>query len=316
VVGDVTFDTIEPSLSAPTSMPLLCVLTLIGLVGLVRRPEQRVLLGVLLATAAGFALTLTIAFVTTRYLADFLPTLALGGLIGLQVVLAATARRALVLAGVAALTAIGIAVNGATGIVEQRLLYEATEDERADFVQTQDDVDDLLGRSPRGVYSGARLPDQAPGAPGDLFVVGDCAALYVQGLQRDWLAVERTPRGGAHRLSVRFATGAAERPLLTLGSGPRRVVVTSRRQGESVLIAVRVGGSAVATSRPLKLADSGAVPVFVSVDRFSGGTFAAVDVNGRRAVTGLVPDVSTAPATLGAEVRQVGGRPTVCRAVT
>ena len=315
VVGDVTFDTIEPSLSALTSMPLLCALALIGLVGLIRRRDQWVLLGVLLVSTAGFALTLTIAFVTTRYLADFLPSLALGGLIGLQVVTGATARRVLVLAGVAALTGIGIAVNGATGIVEQRLFYEATEGERAAFVETQDDVDELLGRSPRGVLSGPRLPERAPGAPGDLFVVGDCAALYVQGLHRDWLAVERTPRGGAHHLSVRFS-GDAEQPLLTLGSGPRRVVVTARRQGETVVIAVRVGRSTVATSRPVQVSRAGAVPTFVSVDRFSGGTFAAVDVNGRRAVTGLVPDVSEAPAKLGADVREVGGRPAVCRAVT
>jgi len=33
-------------------------------------------------------------------------------------------------------------------------------------------------------------------------------------------------------------------------------------------------------------------------------------------VTGLVPDVSEAPAKLGADVREVGGRPAVCRAVT
>jgi hypothetical protein len=328
VVGGVTFDTIEPSLSAPTSMPLLCVLMLVGLVGLIRRRDQRLLLAVLLATAASFVLTLTIAFVTTRYLADFLPFLLLGGLIGLQLLFGATARRGLVLLAVAALTAVGIAVNGATGIIEQRLFYEATESERAAFVETQDDVDGLLDRRPRGVRSGPRLPDHAPGVPGDLFVVGDCAALYVEGLHRDWLPVERTPRGGAHRLSVRFprSSAAREEPLLTLGTGPRRVVVTARPVGELTAFAVRVGDSTVASGRPRRVERSRPVPVIVSVDRFSGGTFAAVDVSGRRAVTGLVPDVSGSAATLGADppraqrfsgsVRRVGGQAPTCRAVT
>jgi hypothetical protein len=328
VVGDVTFDTIEPSLSAPTSMPLLCLLTLVALVALARRRDQRALLLVLVAMAAGFVLTLTIAFVTTRYLADFLPFLALGGVIGLQVLLGATVRRGLVLAAAALLTLVGVAVNGGAGLVEQRLLYEASESERAAFVETQDDVDELLGRAPHGVLGGARLPDRAAGAPGDLFVVGDCAALYLQGLHRDWLPVERTPRGGSHRLTVRFprvGDGAAQ-PLLTLGSGSQRVVITAQTRAGLTRLAVRVGRETVDSSRPLRLAPSRPIDLSVTIDRFSGGTFAAVDADGRRAVTGVVPDVSGAPATLGEDpdagrrfagnVRRVGGAAPVCRAVT
>ena len=82
VVGDVRFDTLQRSLSAPTSMPLLCLLTLVALAGLARRARLRPLLAVLVATATGYVGALTIAYVTTRYLADLIPFLTLGALVG------------------------------------------------------------------------------------------------------------------------------------------------------------------------------------------------------------------------------------------
>ena len=88
IVGDVRFDTLQRSLSAPTSMPLLCLLTLLALAGLVRRARLRPLLAVLVATATGYVGALTIAYVTTRYLTDLIPFLTLGALVGLQLLLA------------------------------------------------------------------------------------------------------------------------------------------------------------------------------------------------------------------------------------
>src|SRR5437764_6259557 len=92
-VGDVTLDRPPQSPRAPTPMPLLSPLPLVRLVALARRRDLRPLLGVLVATAGGFAATLTIATYFTRYLADALPFLLLGGLAGLQA-LAAIGRGA------------------------------------------------------------------------------------------------------------------------------------------------------------------------------------------------------------------------------
>jgi hypothetical protein len=278
------------------------------------------------ATATGFAVTLTIAFVTTRYLADFLPFLALGGVIGLQLLLDWGRGRALVLAGTAALVMAGVAINGGAGLVEQRLLYEATEHERAGFVDAQDAVDRFLGRSPHGISSGTELPQSATGAPGDLFVVGDCGALYVQGLHNDWLPVERTARGGRHRLLVRFGAADMSGPqaLLRFDTRPPVAVTALRRLGETRL-SVRVGRKDVATSRPLSIPAGRPVPVVVSIDRFSGGTFVAVDVGARRVVTSVVPEVAGARVALGApsggagafdgSVQRVNVGAPVCRAL-
>jgi hypothetical protein len=303
VIGDVRFDTIEPSLSAVTSMPALFGLTLVGLVAGVRRRALRPLIGVLVATAVGFGLTLTIAFITTRYLADLLPFLVFGAALGLQALTGSTGWRAYALGGVAMLTCFGIVVNGGAGLVVQRLLYHASEPERADFVRTQDDVDRLLGRSPGGVSAGPALPTRATGSPGDLFLLDRCAGLYVQGLQNDWLPVERTERTGFHRLRVRFAGSPrpAEEALLSLGSGGNRVIVSTRTSRDGTVFSVRLGRRVLESSPPILMPGQGPIDMVVSVDRFSGqsGVFTAIEVGGRRVVTVLTPDVRRARGLLG-----------------
>jgi hypothetical protein len=326
VIGDVTFDTIQPSLSAPTSMPALFLLTLVGVVALVRR-RLWPLLGVLAGMAGGFAVTLTIAFVTTRYLADLLPFLLLGGIVGMHVLLAGTRRSGTVLGAVGVLALAGLVVNGATGLAGQRLLYpDATEPERADFVRFQDDVDQLLDRRPSGVDSGSELPLPARGAPGDLFLLDRCAGLYVQGLEKTWLPVERTPRSGVHRLRVRFprTRDARAEALLSLGSGPRRVAVTSRATQDGAVLAVTVGRRTEGTSRPVAV--TGPARVDVSIDPLYGAWFAAIRVDGEEVLSGArTPYVRRARATLGAdprglprfsgEVERVAARPEVCREI-
>jgi hypothetical protein len=294
-IGDVRFDTIQPSLSAPTSMPALFLLALAGLFELLRRPRLRPLLGVLAGTAGGFAVTLTIAFVTTRYLADFLPFLLLGAVIGVHSLLRRGGRARWVLAGIAVLVLIGVVVNGSVGLLGQRLLYpEVTPAHRAAFVRTQDDVDRLLGRRPSGVYAGTVLPVPASGSPGDLFVVDRCAGLYVHGLDGEWLPVERTPRSGLHRLRVRFPSPRSHRPeaVLVLGSGPRRAVVTSRSTGAGIVLGVRVGARTAAASGPIALPSSRTALVQVSVDPLPRGSIVVVSVDGERAVAAETPPVS------------------------
>jgi hypothetical protein len=327
VIGDVRFDTIQPSLSAPTSMPALCLLALVGLFELLRRPRLRPLLGVLAGAAGGFAVTLTIAFVTTRYLADFLPFLLLGALVGLHGMLRRGGGTRWVLGGVAVLVLIGVVVNGAVGLLGQRLLYpEVSRAERAAFVRTQDDVDRLLGRRPGGVYAGRVLPVPASGSPGDLFVLDRCAGLYVHGLDGEWLPVERTPRSGLHRLRVRFPSSRRVRPeaVLSLGSGPRRAVLTSRSTGAGAVLAVRVGRRTVSAGRPIELPSSRTATVQVSVDPLPRGSIVVVSVDGERALAAETP-TAAGPARVGADpggtppfsgrVERLDTPATACRAV-
>ncbi|HEX5909143.1 MAG TPA: hypothetical protein VFY44_01545, partial [Thermoleophilaceae bacterium] len=273
LVGDVRFDTLERSLSAPTSMPLLVLLALAGLVVAVVRRPLRPLLVLAGAAAAGAGLSLTIAYVTTRYLADFLPFLLLAALIGVQALLPApaaggrTARR-LVLAAAAVLVVAGIVVNGSVGLVTQRLLSaETAEADRAAFVRTQDRADDLLGRRPAGVGTGAALP--ALGVPGDLFVLGDCDGLYAAG-QFEWVPVERTPRSGVHRLRARLGEGGRPRVLATVGTGAGRVRVVA---GPGRRVAVRTARGVAGTGARQALPPGHVAEIGLSFDRLSASTY-------------------------------------------
>lgn len=315
VVGDVRFDTLERSLSAPTSMPLLVLLALAGLVAAARTAPLRPLLVVAAASAAGAGLSLTIAYVTTRYLADFLPFLLLAALIGVQALLPALARlaprtRGALLAGAAVLVLVGVAVNGSTGLVTQRLLSaEVAEADRAAFVKTQDRVDDALGRRPRGVATGPELP--ALGVPGDLFVLGGCDGLYAAG-QFEWVPVERTARSGVHRLRVRFPAGARAQPLATIGAGRDRVtVLTGPGRSVSVRVRGRVAGRGARQALPAgHLAD-----VRLSFDPLASRSYyLTVSVDGRDAVTAPAPYDRRARLRPSAAVRPgAAPEPAVCR---
>jgi hypothetical protein len=316
VFGDVRFDTIERSLSAPTSMPLFCVLTLVGVVSLLRRREVA-LLGVLAGSAAGYAVTLTIAYVTTRYLADLLPCLLLGALVGLQALLDRARRPpGLLLAAIAALTLAGVVTNGSVGLLTQRLVSgDPTPGERASFVRAQDAVDRFLGRDPRGLLTGTNLPPPGPGRAGDLIDLDGCAGLYARGLQGEWLPVERTARAGVHRLAVRFPAGGAgsAEPLLVLGSGSRQVAVLTSAGGADRRFAIRVGRRTVATGGPVRGLDGRTAPVSVSFDRYLGRTYLNVRAGDDFVVTAPAPYDRRAPRRLGAGVRASGDAAPTCR---
>jgi hypothetical protein len=239
VVGDVRFDTLQRSLSAPTSMGLLCLLTLGGLVALVRA-RRWALLALLGAAATGGVGMLTIGYVTSRYLADLLPLLVLGGVVGVQALAGRGRIGAPFLAVALVLVAVGVLVNGGAGLLEQRLAASpVSEAQRANWVRTQDRVDDALGRSARGVSRGATLPASTAGRRvGDLAVVGACEGLYVLDTFGDWAPVERTARTGLLELEVR-GVGDREAVLAVLGRGAERVTLVARRGAAGLQLAVR-----------------------------------------------------------------------------
>jgi hypothetical protein len=129
-----------------------------------------------------------------------------------------------------------------------------------------------------------------------------------------------------HRLRVRFPRAERSRPeaLLSLGSGPRRVAVTSRATPAGHVPAVMVGRRSEAASRPVAV--TGRARVDVSIDPLYGVWFIAIRVDGKEVLSGAhTPYVRRARATLGAdprglprfsgEVERVAAPATVCRDV-
>jgi hypothetical protein len=313
VVGDVRFDTLQRSLSAPTSMPMLCVLTLIALVGLARRARLRPLLAVLVAAAAGYLGALTIAYVTTRYLADLLPFLALGALAGLQLLLArGTPARAL-LAGAGVLVLAGLVTNAATGLVDQRLVSPlSSEPERAAFVKAQDGVDRFLGRRPAGLRTSGRLPATAPGRAGDLLVLGRCDGLYAVSSFGRWLSVERTPATGYHVLRLRDPSAVGARPRALLHDGD--VTVVARRARGGIVFGLAVGGQATRESPPVALPRG--APIVVTFEEAGSASPVWVRVDGRNVVGAIARYRPGSPYRVATKVAQaLPVRAPVCAAL-
>jgi hypothetical protein len=317
VIGDVRFNALLPTLSAFTSMPLLCLLLLAGLPALVRRGLGAAPVWLLLvATAVAFVPALAFGSTATRYLADLLPFLWVGACAGLQGLLGdrwvrerlgRTAVRVGALVAVWVLALAGLVINGSVGLVQQQLLAPTTTPaQRASFISTQDDIDRFLGRKPHGIHHGGVLPSRPVGATGDLFVLGRCDGLYVQGFGGTWLPVERGDRSGLHRLSVRFGGAAAGGPaqaLLTLGRGGRRVTVVIRRLGPGrARFSIQVGGRTVATGSPLTVMPRRTERLTASFDKINAAWFLSVTVpGGRTAVVAAVPYDRDAPVFLGAD---------------
>ena len=301
VLGDVRFDTLQRSLSAPTSMALLCLLSLVGLAGALRLPGRRrwAVLGLLGAAAAGYAGALSIAYVTSRYLADALPLLVLGAALGVQELARGgrLGRGAIVAGGV--LVVAGVAINGGAGLLEQRLSGSTVpEAQRAAWVRTQDRVDAALGRTPRGISAGAALPARGSRRVGDLAVVGRCDGLYVLDAFGAWAPVERTQRTGRLVLDVRGGALGREEALAVIGRGGRRVTLVARAVPGGLRLAVR----AARRDQPLAAAVPAGAAALVELSfepGLAGQVLAVARVDGRDAAAVGLPRVPAGEVRLG-----------------
>jgi hypothetical protein len=205
------------------------------------------------------------------------------------------------------LTLFGIAVNGATGLVNGRLISpENPIADRVAFVRTQDDVDGLLGRSARGVRTGPVLPPTSPGAPGDLFVVGRCDALYVTTLNAGWLPVERTAGDGYHLLDVRVPRRTAGPvPFAVLGTGRGKVLFSMTAGPRGTVFAIDGRRRAFpATGREVRAR--------VTVDRLGAATFAALRIDGTFVGVATFGQGPRAPLRLSRFARAVTLRAPAC----
>ena len=148
VLGNAVFDTRDETSSAPASMPLLVVLSVVGVVAMIRPPpvENGPTLAALripfIGSLVGVVPTLTIAFIANRYLGDLVPVLLLGGLTGINVIgrwwgSGAIAARSAVAAGLVVLGLWGVTANLALAIEYQRLIAPVDLRTRVAFVSWQ-----------------------------------------------------------------------------------------------------------------------------------------------------------------------------------
>ena len=228
-VGGAILDDTYPTASIPASMPLYFLLGLWGLVTAFRpRPVGRVALTrvLLVAMVAATSGVLLFGYLADRYLADFLPLVALAGCVGLVDVwrrLAGRGRgpRVAVLVAIVVLGGFGVWANVGAAVTPSALWTNA---QSQAFVRAQ------LATTPSAtaalVHTADRLPYFAPA--GTIYAVDSCAGLYVstgfsyavvpqqQLMHETWNPVEQGP-GITHVLQVVFPGGvAADDPAVTL----------------------------------------------------------------------------------------------------
>jgi hypothetical protein len=223
VFGNVIFDLQDRTASVPVAQAFFALPAVVA-VGHVLRPSRwsetgRSALRIpLLAAGASAAALFPFAYIANRYVGDFVPFLALGGAVGLQVVLARVPpsgrrKRRLVGTGLVVLALWTAWVNLGLALVFQREWSSLAPPEViAGFLGFQDDVDRALGGDGLDgvLHIGADepLPDGV-GRPGALVIAGDCEGLYlsdgmaVNGIKRSpWNGVERSVEGGHRRFEI------------------------------------------------------------------------------------------------------------------
>jgi len=178
-VGNAVLDQTYATSSIPTSMPLLFVLSIWGLVTTFRpRPLGR--LGAMrllvLTAAAAAAGVLVWGYIAESYLSDFMPFLIFASAIGMidiwrRLEGRSTGVRSAVVAACAILGAFSVAANLA---IASTPTPEFTAAQATHFVSEQNTFSSGALRST--VVRGEALPSYAPA--GTLFIVGDCQGLY------------------------------------------------------------------------------------------------------------------------------------------
>jgi hypothetical protein len=179
-LGGVLFDRLYRTASLPASMPLLSGLSIWGVVSAFRRrPPERVArtrLLLLAAGSAGAALMLW-GYIGPRYLADFLPFLAIGAAVGLADIWRrmdgrSRRRRVVVTLLIGMVAAYSLIANVGIAITPEEQWSPA---QTLQYVQTQASwsANALRNR----VVRSATLP--AYGPAGQIRIIGACDAMYI-----------------------------------------------------------------------------------------------------------------------------------------
>lgn len=231
--GHTYYAALESTSSISATMPALIALALVGLVAIFRsvlaNPSARhgsaspaLLLVPVIGAAVGTLGTLTFGYLTNRYLADFVPIVALAGFCGFYVLVAGTRKPVanfLLVGALLVVALFGIWANVALSLVDQRVIDVSSMAPRQHFVALEERLDgDLFGNRPSGVVRyGSHLP--TAGLPGSLAILGNCAGLY-QSNGMAWEPVEQGPASGSYRLRLTLPQSWGDQywPLLVNGT--------------------------------------------------------------------------------------------------
>jgi hypothetical protein len=181
-VGGVIVDLTYPTASVPATMPLLFLLTCGAvLVSFLRRTSDALMLMRIPLLVGGGACLIDffLGYYAPRFLGDFMPLLVLGGAIGTAelwrgrhsgVLIRRIVVSAFVVLGLFSMWAnIGLAASPTT---------EWTTTQTSNFIRTVKSFSDVMGHPiNQQVKQGFPLPNWAPA--GEIFVVGQCAGLYI-----------------------------------------------------------------------------------------------------------------------------------------
>ena len=179
-LGGVLFDRLYRTASLPASMPLLSGLSIWGLVSAFRtRPPARVArtrLLLLAAGSAGAALMLW-GYIGPRYLADFLPFLAIGSTVGMADIWRRQdgkdqVRRILVTSVITVVAVYSVAANFGIAVTPSE---EWTPSQTLTYVQAQQAWSN--GALKHRVVRTSTLPAHAPA--GQIRIIGVCNAMYI-----------------------------------------------------------------------------------------------------------------------------------------
>jgi hypothetical protein len=199
--------TTDPTASLPVSMPLLFILGVWGTVCALRpRPSGKlsVMRLLLVAAALGGSVLMIWGAILERYLAEFLPFLILAGAVGFVDVWRRVERkrrrtRALVLGAMSILGLFSIAANFGISLSPTETWSSV---QARNYVEFQKSISDVTGH-PLAAYITRGEQRPFTWAPrGQLFVVGDCSALYlanglgqsgIPNLGFGWSLVEKAP---------------------------------------------------------------------------------------------------------------------------
>jgi hypothetical protein len=315
VIGDVRYDRITPTTSVVAAMPLLAVLSVVGLVAMLsprRARETRVaaLRAPVIGAAVATGPVLIFGFMAQRYLGDFVPLLVVLGAIGFHVSLAWCTRleiraRAVTWAALAVVSFVAIWFGIGLAVIYQRVA-SSDEAELRDFVRTQLAVQRRFPGGAPELTHVARLPGDMP--LGTVAVVGNCDGVFVSS-GNAWRALERSPATGGYRLRVTFPTApgtTSVAPLLRAGSShaPMMFFVESKPNGRQVIGYSSPDGRTY-RSKPLTLA-AGPHTIDLVLDPQTQEVVASVDGAAvLRAVT--IPAVRTIVAPIGAVTIGDGG---------
>ena len=187
--------------SVPTFMPLLFLLGIGGFVATFRRGAGRALAAMRIPLLGALGATATVmcyGYIGFRYTSEFVAVLTGASAIGLAELTRRLARRSPrtkygVLVGIGVLAAFGILANSAVGLATERTTGRG--DALVRFVSWQDRISSLTGNFVADItHVVGVLPPSAP--PDDLYIVGDCDALYLStgDLYEPWVTVEERTR--------------------------------------------------------------------------------------------------------------------------